>query len=134
MNQQALTSAFLSFCPMKNKRKVKSIIFEGEIFFAFSMGQIGAMGVNFDPYIASDSDQFKPCDKPRLLIWETMPETETRNLRLERILEIAVGQPIPGRPNMMFVKTAKSVFAEMNQFTRVIDATEEFAGRKLVRV
>ena len=133
MNQQVLTNTFLSLCSPKNRSKVKQITFEGDRFFAISMGQIGAFGVNFDPFISPESENYEERKNPCLMVWEMMPDTTGRNLTLPKLMKITVGLSKDERPEIC-VSKEQSVFAEMHQFTRIVDEAKASLKGQLVRV
>ena len=132
--QQLLADLFNSFCTFKKKAKAKKVWFQGENFVAFSLGPVGAIGVNFDPFIMPDEEGFEQNlnPHPRFLIWETMPEVH--DLITPVVSEIKVGRPRFIDKEEIYVKKGESTFPEMRLFLYVIETAEFLLGKQLVRV
>ena len=129
--QRLLTDLFNSFCHFKKRAKTRKVWFQGENFIAFSLGPVGAIGVNFDPFIMPDEEGFEQVPNPRFIVWETMPESH--DLETTIVSEIKVTQPF--NTEEICVKKGKSTFPkDMRLFLSIIETAEYFWGKRLVRM
>jgi hypothetical protein len=97
--------------------KIREVVSQGEAYFVYPLGQLGAIGLNFDPRLHGEEMEVIP--NPKFAVWETMPERHDLTTKL--IFTIFIDRSLSIEQAFFFKEGTSSFPKDMCLFSHIRD-------------